>query len=142
MKTISFLMLLVCLLVCSANSCRKDYDGTWDGKLTIVNNTNDTILSFLQFNYPDTLLIDENAPELNNLIVPPKSSRKHYSSISWEDRIARLNSYETIMIFINSYDTLRKYSWNHIKTEYNILRRYDLHVDSLEKLGWTIMFTQ
>jgi hypothetical protein len=139
-KNTKFLILVLCLFTCSANSCDPDSDGHWDGRLTIVNNTNDTILSFLQFNFPDTLILDQDAPESNAIMVPPKSSGKHYSSIKWEDRISILNSHNTVMIFINSYDTILKYPWSQIQMEYNILYRYDLSVDDLKELNWIINY--
>ncbi|MFN3557404.1 MAG: hypothetical protein ACK4VN_15710 [Bacteroidales bacterium] len=140
MKKIKHLALMVCLFVCSANSCDPDGDGHWDGRLTIANNTNDTILSFLQFNFPDTLILDQDAPELNAIMVPPKSSGKHYSSIKWEDRISMLNSHNTIMVFIISYDTILRYPWSQIQMDYYILHRYDLTVYDLENLNWTIVY--
>lgn len=140
MKVIQSFLFSIVILICAANSCDPNEDGHWDGRLTIVNNSNDTIISFLQYNFPDTILLDENAPELNNIIITPNSLGKHYSSIKWEDHISSLNTHKTILIFINSYDTIRKYSWTQIQDDYNILRRYDLTIDSLQKLDWIITY--
>ena len=134
------ILYLVFLILFSANSCDHNSDGNWDGKLIIVNDSNDTILTFLQFNYPDTSLLNENAPELNNMLISPHSSEKIYSSILWEDRIKELNDEHVVMVFITSYDTIKKYNWNDIQTEYSILKRYDLSIPDLDSLGWTITY--
>ena len=95
MKVIQSFLFSIVILICAANSCDPNEDGHWDGRLTIVNNSNDTIISFLQYNFPDTILLDENAPELNNIIITPNSLGKHYSSIKWEDHISSLNTHKS-----------------------------------------------
>jgi len=140
MKALIVFSSLVLSILSMTNSCDPNSDGHWDGKLTIVNNSTDTLLAFLQFNYPDTTLLDEDAPELNNTVIAPHSQEKIYSSILWEDRIMKLNSDQMIMIFINSYDTLAKYNWSEIQGDYNILKRYDLSISNLDSLNWTITY--
>ena len=46
-------------------------------------------------------------------------------SDNWEEEIEFLPK-DTLSIFIFSTDTLNKYSWEEVRRDYKILRRYDL----------------
>ncbi|MDR0420493.1 MAG: hypothetical protein LBH30_03460 [Prevotellaceae bacterium] len=49
---------------------------------------------------------------------------------------------DTIRIFILSKDTVDKYTWEEIRQDYNIIRRYDMHINNndLKKLGYYIYY--
>jgi len=47
---------------------------------------------------------------------------------------------DIISIFVLSKDTLDKYSWDRISSDYNILMRYDLDLEDLKKQSWTISY--
>ena len=44
------------------------------------------------------------------------------------------------MFYVFSVDTLEKYSWEEIREGYKILKRYDLSMDDLDSLDWTITY--
>ena len=120
MKTIQLLLFIFVGLVCTSTCCKDDNQGHGDDRLTIFNNSNDTIVSFLQFNFPDTSLLNENAPGLNNIVILPHSKNNHLTFVRWETLIPENNSKSTLMIFINSLDTIQKYTWPQIQQNYNI----------------------
>ncbi len=47
---------------------------------------------------------------------------------------------DTIRIFILDVNTLNTYSWDQIRNENNILKRYDLKIIDLKKLNWIITY--
>ena len=44
------------------------------------------------------------------------------------------------MIFLFSKDTIDQVPWDRIRDEYLILRRYDLTLEDLEAMNWTIEY--
>ncbi len=47
---------------------------------------------------------------------------------------------DTVSIFILSKDTVNYYSWDKIRSDYNILKRYDLSLDDLKNLSWNVTY--
>lgn len=47
---------------------------------------------------------------------------------------------DTLRVFIFSYDTLIKYDWEIIRREYRVLKRYDLTLENLKELNWSITY--
>ena len=43
-------------------------------------------------------------------------------------------------VFIFHTDTLNKYSWQEVRDGYKILRRYDLSLEDIKKMKWTIPY--
>ncbi len=88
--------------------------------------------------YPDTLLPDNKT----SIFLEPieiDEERSIYSSECSYDRWFDSNS-DKISIFVFDQDTLNKYSWTEVKESYNILIRYDLTYDDIEKLDYTIPY--
>jgi hypothetical protein len=138
MKTLIGITLTV--LLCIVSSCDPNSDGQWDGKLKIVNNTTDSLYSIIQYNYPDTLLIDTGSGEITANFIATGETKKVFSSMKWERRISTINEQKTISIFLFTVDTLDKYPWSQIKKDNKILQRYALSVDDLIKLDWKVTY--
>ena len=53
-----------------------------------------------------------------------------------------LNDYQDdiLMLYLFSRDTIEQVSWDRIVDEYLILRRYDLTLEDLEDINWTITY--
>lgn len=119
-------------MLCGA-SCEKLVDHAYIIK--IQNNSNDTIQFYESYNYPDTT-IDVTKPRLK-MVYPSKYSSLE-SKKDWDEVL--VSPKDTISIFILSKDTVNKYSWDKIRSDYNILKRYDLSLDDLEKRSWTITY--
>ena len=60
-------------------------------------------------------------------------------SDNWEEEIESLPK-DTLSIFIFSTDTLNKYSWEEVRRDYKILRRYDLSIQDLELLDYKVYY--
>ena len=124
MKVTIVFMLLILL---SSSSCEKMVDHVYSIK--IVNNSPDTILFYDSYDYPDTLIVSEK-PSLT-LVYPSKYSFLD-SKKEWDEVL--VPSQDTISIYVLSKDTVENVSWDDIKGEYNILKRYDLSYEDLEEI--------
>jgi hypothetical protein len=87
--------------------------------------------------YPDTSLSNKKPEGVN---IPPgikeafEEARGSYSSL-YNDLPS-----DTISFVIYDTDTLAKYSWEIIRQQYNILQRYDLSLQDLQKLNYTLYY--
>jgi len=126
------ILIILSIMLCGA-SCEKLVDHAYIIK--IQNNSNDTIQFYESYNYPDTT-IDVTKPRLK-MVYPSKYSSLE-SKKDWDEVL--VSPKDTISIFILSKDTVNKYSWDKIRSDYNILKRYDLSLDDLEKRSWTITY--
>lgn len=118
------------LIICSGG-CIKWVEHNY--RIEIRNNANDTIQFYANYTYPDTVIITEK-PRM--IMAYPKSfgfwdSKKKFESLLPSD---------TISIFILSKDTVNQYNWSVIKSDYKILKRYDLSIGDLKKLGWEVSY--
>ena len=86
--------------------------------------------------YPDTTLEFEK-PSL--LSVPPGETRRVYLSVDYYDFFKELPS-DTLSVFVIHFDTLNKYTWEEIRDNYMILKRYDLSLDNLIQNKYTIIY--
>jgi hypothetical protein len=123
--------LIIILLILCNFCCDKLVDHGYFIK--VQNNSNDTVWCYSSYNYPDTS-IAENKPLLQ--MISPNVYTKLESKEKWEEVLPK----DTISIFILSKDTIDKYSWDIIKSDYNILKRYDLSIKDLEKNSWTVTY--
>lgn len=126
--------ILVTMVAFSINSCG---DAPWFAEsvysITVQNNSTDTIQFYASYSYPDTTITNEK-PRLK-MAYPSKYSYWD-SKEKWEDVLPS----DTISMYILSKDTVDRYSWDKIRSDYNILKRYDLSLDDLKKQRWIIEY--
>jgi hypothetical protein len=139
MKTdIPIFILLLTWVVC-LGGCERDRNG--DPIILILkNNSNDTLDFVTQFNYPDTSLMNSQTSSARACIVYPNSENKLSEFKGWENTIKKENPNETLIIVVYSLDTLQKYSFSQIQMDYNILKRYDLSIEQLKAMNWTVIY--
>ncbi|MDO4880740.1 MAG: hypothetical protein Q3983_05620 [Capnocytophaga sp.] len=124
---------LLILLSFFCLQCDKFYD------LQIYNNTDRTIniyIADIDTYYPDTLL-----PLGSNRLREIKINETLYetSMVQWNNILKNLPK-DTLSIFIFNTDTLNKYSWEEIRRNYKILKRYDLSIQDLENLDYKVYY--
>lgn len=118
------------MMLCGA-CCERLVDHVYSIK--IQNDSNDTLLFYESYNYPDTS-INQNKPILTR--VYPQDYSYLDSKKEWKEVLPK----DTIVVFILSKDTVDQYSWDEIRSNYNILKRYDLGIQDLENNQWTIKY--
>jgi len=87
--------------------------------------------------YPDTTL-----PIRSDYLGIKLESNKIFSydsSTSWDTNYKAFPR-DTLSIFIFETDTLLKYPWQVIRQKYKILKRYDLSLQDLKKLNYSITY--
>ena len=67
------------------------------------------------------------------------SKTPYDSDEKWDKVFEKLPS-DTLSIFIFSGDTIAIYDWQTIRSNYNVLKRYDLSYQDMESLNWTITY--
>ena len=142
-------LLLVLLFGIILNSCY-----SWGGVqgLNIVNNS-DMKVSFYPYTflpisvlygefYPDTILMLDTLMDRSLIHISPHSSATWETPYNYRDIKKGIIPYanDTMMFFLFSTDTLRKYSWTEIKRGYMILKRYDITGRELDDQDWTITY--
>ena len=97
----------------------------------------DVLLSHGNPVFPDTLLPDRFYYKLDP--TKPGSECNYYNSLTFKDFIQFYDS-DTVIIFIFHTDTLLKYSWDEVREDYKILKRYDISWQEMERLRGDIHY--
>ena len=122
------ILIALSIILCSSG-CESLVDHVYSIK--IQNNSKDTVQFYESYNYPDTT-IDVTKPRLK-MVYPLKYSYLD-SKKDWDEVL--VSPKDTISIFILSKDMVDKYDWAKIRSDYNILKRYDLSLDDLKRQSW------
>jgi hypothetical protein len=128
------------LLLLTLTSCPKDKNEP-DSEITIINNSDNAILFSETFSVRgDTAL--ENLPfpltvENTDLTIEPRESLKMKGPFL---RFFQEKPKELYMLYLFDRDTIAAYSWDTIVSNYNILKRYDFNLDSLERRDWIVTY--
>lgn len=126
-------IVIILLIALMGASCKDLVDHVYS--IRIQNNSKDTVQFYESYYYPDTL-IDGTKPRL--LMVYPSNYSYLDSKKDWDELL--VSPKDTISIFILNKQTVDKYGWDRIRSDYNILKRYDLSLDDLDKLSWTVTY--
>lgn len=135
---IKILLISLIFLLCFTHC---PYENTPDCHeyFTIINNSNRTIYFSHKYNFEkiDTILPNYN-PILsgNDCRINSMTRKSAYHDFCLESMIGKYFLY----VFIFDAEVLEKIPWDTIRKNYMILRRYDLTVDSLNKLNWKIIY--
>ncbi|MBS1654385.1 MAG: hypothetical protein JSU05_06060 [Bacteroidetes bacterium] len=143
MKTsLNFLFGMALISLCFlSGKCRKDSENC-HYKIGIHNNSSVSIFIKWQLNYPDTSILDPS-PLLQGAYYEVTPGRNDFSISSndcFEDIYRFRSVSDTIMFFVFQSDTLRANTWDNIKMNYKILKRYDLSLFDLRNSGFTITY--
>ena len=112
-----------------------------DSRIAIENNSLIDILVYYDFNrYPDTSVPQQN-PFLNDTQYELALVSSNETKIEKNEFVKILNSSDrSMMLFIFSRDTIDRVPWPRIRDEYLVLRRYDLTLEDLETMDWTVKY--
>ncbi|MDR1552839.1 MAG: hypothetical protein LBS69_05185 [Prevotellaceae bacterium] len=138
-KKNSFLILIIILCFAVVGCPYDKYEGyvVYD----YINTSTDDIIIITKIETGEDNIIcpDTTLPEIYGLgaFYCTLSNKKNVQMISIQS-----HNCDTIRIFILSKDTVDRYAWEQIRQNYNIIRRYDMHInnDDLKKLGYYIYY--
>ncbi len=127
-----------------------------DARLTIINNSPDSIYYDYSFNYPDTGLpeispILKGEVEINHKKQSINNFDGYHQGIKPYDTLVlrymgdfeqsvKDNPHKKLLIFIYDTDTIQKYTWEEVRKENKIMKRYELTVQELKQSNWTIIY--
>ncbi len=124
-------LLYILSIILLSIGCEKPVDKVYS--IRIENKSNDTIRFYASYAYPDTSIVSEK-PRLD--MAYPNDYSHIDSKKKWEDVLPN----NIISIFILGKDTVDTYNWEKIRSDYNILKRYDLSIEQLESMNWTVIY--
>lgn len=134
------LMLVVCLqIIITVNSCdiKNNY---YDYRLTVLNKSGKTIYAEANASYPDTSLVFTVSPFNHNPDkASPGAAIKIVHGGSWEEAF-ETNIHQKLIIFVFDAAIADNMPWDTIKKNYMILKRYDLTLQNLDSLNWTVIY--
>lgn len=129
------------VVVLSAAKCNKlpFVDRFYD--IAVLNNSFDTIYSGLGLGssfhqYPDTTL-PTNKPALSN-IFPQQIS--HFDFRKSQDEIIKELIADTLSFYIFSKSIYEDSTWSNVRSDYQVLQRYDLSLENLKQLNFKIPY--
>ena len=147
MERIKLLILITCLLpvlLCSECDMDREYNIYMinDSQYDIISVTNPLLIDRGQTytSYPDTTL------SLNRafLGIPQNKGKERYAfggiDLSWEYIYKNIIINDTMSVFIFDSEILENIEWKEIRDNYMILKRYDLSLEDLQKLDFTLYY--
>lgn len=126
MKRIFYLLFFVSPVF--FHSCEKDIDSR---KFSFINNSDKDVvihLADMENIYPDTTLSK----------YPPKTRLKSGGTYLFSGYKKQKGEYMYLYLF--DPDTLSRYSWDIIREEYKILKRYKLKMSDMESPPYTVTY--
>lgn len=131
MKTIVLKLSVIILIF---GSCKHFADRSYD--IRIRNTSDINIDCYAAYILPDTLLPLEK-PEF--IEVKPGESGFIYGYNINDPGLERFNT-ERLSIFVLSKDTVESYSWEEIRSDYQILKRYEINEQDLINMGGSVTY--
>ncbi len=125
-----------------ANACPDQDIDFSDSTITIHNNTDMVVLHYFDFyRYPDTSLNFDNPflneQQLDLAIIPPNNSIEQEDA--WLKYFEQPNT-SKVMLYLIDKDVFDDQPWDSIKANYMVLERYDLSLQDLKQMNWTITY--
>jgi len=105
--------------------------------IRIKNHTNYTIYAYAEYIFPDTLL-SANKPFLLE-IQSNKIGNIHGYHVN-DDTFSMLEGGRILTFFILNKDSVDSYSWEYIREQNVILKRYEFNWEELEMMGGSINY--
>ena len=123
------------LTACEKPPGARSMRGLW-----VKNNSSIRICTFTGFQYPDTSIPDLSERKWDLETILPSNEKVYDFPIKrWEQLFDKLPA-DTLSLFVFHADTIAKYSWEKIQSEYNILKRYDISLEDLKNMNSTIQY--
>lgn len=118
-------------------TCSNDNDNCHN-TITIINNSEKAIYFYSGHGYPDTTIIDYNPYDAGAYyLIKKKSIHKNIKNDCFE---YDFNLTPKLMYFIYDACILETTPWDTIKAKYIVLKRYDLSLQDLQQMNWTITY--
>jgi hypothetical protein len=139
--------ILVLISIIFMISCNFDYQ---DNRLGLLNKTDrfiyfiyeeDTIMDFPPIILDSIKIINTDTQYFGDQhdFLSPNSRRKISLNYKWETYFDKALE-KKIRLFIYDRDTISKYAWKKICQQKKYLKKYELTLDDVKKMNWTIVY--
>lgn len=137
-----FLIIFILLSICS--TCKREKENC-HYKITVLNKTSKSIYIEECNGFPDTTYFKyEPNPVLDSYSFKVEAGETSTRAINSRDCIEynfeNLYKTGTMMIFVFDAQVLETTPWDTIKKKYMVLKRYDLSLEDLKRMNWTITY--
>ena len=134
---------LIISLLCLGSTCKKDDENDYHKIIKFINNSNMELYVQQSGGYPDTTFARGEFPnpilsELNRILPNETNTMALEARYSYEEKFKY--SYDTLMIFILNSQVLKTTPWEKVQQDYLVLKRYDLGLEDLKRMNWTITY--
>ncbi|MEO6683368.1 MAG: hypothetical protein ABIN48_11165 [Ginsengibacter sp.] len=126
----------ILLFVSCSSTCKKNPFVERVYSIKVANDADYACITFESRIYPDTAL-PANVPYYSTAF--PEDYAVIDSKTEWSNVYKKFPA-DTLSIFILNSDTVKVNEWGIIRSGYKILKRYDLSLEDLKKLNWTITY--
>ena len=125
---------ILCLLVLSATTCKKE-GADCHKTITIINNSNQDVIPAFKFTDPNNKCI------LSGSAIKPGESYKDDRKECWENKISATNPYDVYIVDPVQYNPPNVfYSCDAIEIKNKALKHYVLTLDDLKKTDFTVTY--
>ena len=141
-KSQVFLVLISLLLICSY--CEKE--SSLHDIITFENGSSDTLYVSFAFGYPDTLAYGRDAnpisdPNSNKVLPNAKNTTAlQLHGSYWETKFYNRSPSDKLMVFVFEASVLENTPWETVINDYMVLERYDLTLQDLIDMNWTLTY--
>jgi hypothetical protein len=139
MKLVNKMTIILCVFAyaLSNSSCGKDEDK--HDLIVFTNNSSELVYVRGNWEYSDTTINFSNPALAGDYYKV--SANSSGDPLKLQDTYeGRFNQYEKVTVFIFDSRVLESTPWETVKANYLVLRRYDLSLDDLKRMNWTITY--
>lgn len=136
------IILMVLSFVFMANTCNKE-DENHHKTIEVVNNSEKAIYAYFDVAYPDTLALSgvpsSSEPSIYKVEPHKRNKTALWQNTFWEVifRDGRRILSDTLMVFIMDAELLES-NTTHVNN--TIIQRYDLSLQDLQRINWTLTY--
>ena len=137
MKNIVFQLLMLICTCC--------HHPEYDRRLQIANNSNIIIyvgISNMDWGYKDSAYVNFNYSVVKygeRYKFYPNTVKEYLLYIPWEQSFEHGKS-DTVSFYVFDAAVLETTQWGKVKNDYLVLQRYDLNLENLINLNWTLSY--
>lgn len=133
----SIIKILIVAFLLIVTSCEAPPGAEIRYRITVENNTNHGVWYLVEYNYPDTSL-----PIVYDVerMIRPHNFIYHDSKKKWDKVFAEDIPGGKLMIFFIADSIKNNYSWEQIRDQYLILKRYDISYEELEAINYKVSY--
>ncbi|MFQ3579873.1 MAG: hypothetical protein SNJ71_07020 [Bacteroidales bacterium] len=131
-------LLIVILLILTSSTCKEKCQKS----INFVNNSEIELYVISSIFYPDTNSYKTAFPDptLNKYYYKVEPNSTSNRAIRYRTCIEAKLSMDTLMIYVFEAKVLETIPWDTVKAKNLVLKRYDVSIDDIKRMNWTITY--